>query len=236
LYLFNTLRYINYKKELRILGRNLGKKHTKSHKYCCFDDHVDHHKKKKDFEEKECTGPTGATGGRGPTGGTGATSGTGPTGPTGPTREPGLTGPGTTLFFSQSNITFVPLNPNVSTPVLELAVTTTAPGQRVKLDSMVDLALDTIDSANSFDFDVVYQLQRNSTPIVQLRLFADHYSKTVGDIGSFTYHPNLTWVDVPPVGAHTYSIVLTRQVVTGFETNIQSIEAGTRALNAIVSP
>jgi hypothetical protein len=216
---------------LRILGKRNKKSHTNRHKYCCFDDPIDHHqkKKKKDFEEKEYRGPTKATDETDPMEATGRIY------PTGPKEAGELPGPGIGLIFSQSNLTFVQLNPNVSTPVLELAVTTTAPRQTVELDSMVDLAVDTIDSANSFGFDLEYQLQRNSTPITQFRLFADHYSKTVGDLRSFTYHPNLTWVDVPPVGVHTYSIVLTRQVDTGFETNIQSIEAGTKALNAIVS-
>ncbi|MBB3868942.1 hypothetical protein HNR78_001831 [Parageobacillus toebii NBRC 107807] len=48
-------------------------------------------------------------------------------------------------------------------------------------------------------------------------------------VATVTLYPNLTWVDVPGVGTHTYRVVINVATITGV-----TYTAETRALNALV--
>ncbi|MBZ9622594.1 NTTRR-F1 domain [Clostridium sp. FP2] len=175
--------------------------------------------------ETGATGSTGGTGATGTTGATGDTGVTGVTGATGSTGETGATGAGGTLLSTESSTTTpLPLTTQVS--VLSQAVTTTS-GQSLKLDSMAEVEITTTASAN-YQYTITYGLFRDGSAIatVTAEKDKDNVSPTSRLLGEI---PNLTWVDAPSAGPHTYEIRIT---VTG--TNITSATALTKALNIII--
>jgi hypothetical protein len=117
----------------------------------------------------------------------------------------------------------LPITTEVS--VLSLAVTTTT-GQTLKLDSMAEVEITTAATA-AYQYTINYQLFLDGLSIaaVTVENDIDSQSATARVLGEI---PNLTWVDTPAAGSHTYEIRIT---VTG--TNLTSAVALTRALNAI---
>ncbi|MEO2076543.1 MAG: hypothetical protein ABGX20_14320 [Bacillus sp. (in: firmicutes)] len=122
---------------------------------------------------------------------------------------------------------------SVLTPVehtlLSLDVTTTALGQRVKLDSMAVIQYITNTGGTSYALDGDYFLYRNDILIAFLPINIDE-SKPENIMIRETLYPNLTWVDVPPTtGTHRYEIRV--RIESG---NIEFLDALTRSLNAMV--
>jgi hypothetical protein len=180
-------------------------------------------------------GPTGPTGADstvpGPTGPTGADSTVpGPTGPTGadstvpgPTGPTGPTGPGD-LFFTQSDVNQTLLQLGTQATVLSRSITTTT-GQSLKIDSMCEVEV-TVGLIAIFQYSIQYYLYLDGGSIASVTVEKEHDSPAIAVIlGEI---PNLTWVDQPAAGLHTYEIRIT---VTGV--NITDAVAKTRALNII---
>ncbi|WP_430788534.1 collagen-like triple helix repeat-containing protein [Virgibacillus flavescens] len=179
------------------------------------------------------TGSIGATGPTGPAGATGATGSIGATGPTGPAGATGTTGPtgatgpagGVDFFgFDQSEVAMV-LPVGVETSVLTVAVNTEE-DQSVKIDSVAEIDI-IVGLSSTFQFAIEYSLYRDGIVLATVTE-NDEGDKPAGIVRLYSDVPNLTWVDTPGVGPHTYEIRLT---VTG--TNILTATVNTRALNVI---
>jgi hypothetical protein len=141
---------------------------------------------------------------------------------------PAVNGP--TYEFTQTSTALgIPLgNPGPETTVLTLPVTVDA-NQTVKIDSVVNVTVVTT-LLLSFEFSLAYRVYRGATLLAQ-GILQQRVSK-VASVLNQGYFPNLTWSDVPPAGAHTYTIRL--QVLDS--TGLSSMTAGTRSLNMILFP
>lgn len=190
------------------------------------------------------TGPTGATGptGIGITGPTGPTGGTGITGPTGSTGATGPTGPiglGSSYFFNQTTERVdIPENPGFTfQTILQVDVTTTIPGERVRLDSMIETLIDTFNAETSYTCRLTFRFTRTGdVPIIEADSHVINFVKLVGSSSVIIDIHNLTWTDIPPgPGTHTYSLEIRRG--TGvFEFNIDRVLVLARSMDAIVFP
>lgn len=196
------------------------------------------------------TGPTGATGPIGPTGetGIGITGPTGPTGATGligTTGATGITGPtgpiglGSSYFFNQTTERLdIPENPGFTfQTILQVDVTTTLPGERVRLDSMIETVIDTFNADTSYTCRLTFRFTRNGdVQIIEADSHVINFVKLVGSSSVIIDIHNLTWTDIPPgPGTYTYSLEIRRG--TGvFEFNIDSVIVLARSMDAIVFP
>ncbi|ADI26811.1 hypothetical protein [Geobacillus sp. C56-T3] len=144
------------------------------------------------------------------------------------------------LFFTQSSTDLpitIPLTGTAVTEVLRLQPITTLSGDRVKLDSMVELELAVLALLTGVTLTgITYRLERSTnggvfTPIASLDV--ESLLPGLGIAANTTLFPNLTWVDTPGVGTHVYRIVI--ETNGGIlSTLLSSITAETRALNALV--
>ena len=91
---------------------------------------------------------------------------------------------------------------------------------------MVEVELTTA-SLSPYQYTITYSLYGDLSLIstVTVEKEKDNVTLNARILGEI---PNLTWIDAPAAGAHTYEIRIT---VTG--TNIASASARTRSLNAI---
>ncbi|MCQ6545617.1 exosporium leader peptide-containing protein [Bacillus wiedmannii] len=187
------------------------------------------------------TGITGATGATGPIGPTGET-GIGITGPTGPTGATGPTGPiglGSSYFFNQTTERVdIPENPGFTfQTILQVDVTTTIPGERVRLDSMIETVIDTFNEGTLYTCRLTFKFTRTGdVQIIEADSHVINFVKPVGSSSVIIDIHNLTWTDIPPgPGTYTYSLEIRRG--TGvFEFNIDSVIVLARSMDAIVFP
>ncbi|MGG0079697.1 Uncharacterized protein BCZB5J_03713 [Bacillus cereus] len=190
------------------------------------------------------TGITGATGATGPIGPTGET-GIGITGPTGPTGATGITGPtgpiglGSSYFFNQTTERVdIPENPGFTfQTILQVDVTTTIPGERVRLDSMIETVIDTFNEGTLYTCRLTFRFTRTGdVQIIEADSHVINFVKPVGSSSVIIDIHNLTWTDIPPgPGTYTYSLEIRRG--TGvFEFNIDSVIVLARSMDAIVFP
>ena len=176
------------------------------------------------------TGPAGATGATGPAGATGATGPAGATGATGPAGATGATGPtgpagGVGFFgFDQTEEAAV-LPVGVETSVLTVVVNSDA-NQSVKIDSVAEVDI-VVGLSTTFQYTIEYFLYRDGILLATLTE-NNEGDKPAGIVRLFSDAPNLTWIDVPGAGMHTYEIRLT---VTG--NNVLTATVNTRSLNVI---
>lgn len=195
------------------------------------------------------TGPTGPTGigSTGPTGATGPTGIgiTGPTGPIGPTGETGITGPtgpiglGSSYFFNQTTERLdIPENPGFTfQTILQVDVTTTVPGERVRLDSMIETLIETFSSETFYTSRLTFRFTRTGgVQIIEADSHIINFVKLEGFSSIIIDTQNLTWTDIPPgPGTYTYSLEIRRG--TGvFESNIDRVLVLARSMDAIVFP
>ncbi|SPF55833.1 Collagen triple helix repeat protein (fragment) [Candidatus Desulfosporosinus infrequens] len=96
----------------------------------------------------------------------------------------------------------------------------------MKLDSMAEVEITTTASAN-YQYTIDYELFLDGSSIATITVEKQTDSQTATS-RLFGEIPNMTWIDTPAAGSHTYEIRIT---VTG--TNLTSAVALTRALNAI---
>lgn len=190
------------------------------------------------------TGPTGITGITGPTGGTGITGSTGATGPTGigsagPTGATGPIGLGSSYFFNQTTERVdIPENPGFTfQTILQVDVTTTIPGERVRLDSMIETLIDTFNAETLYTCRLTFRFTRTGdVQIIEADSHVINFVKPVGSSSVIIDIHNLTWTDIPPgPGTYTYSLEIRRG--TGvFEFNIDRVLVLARSMDAIVFP
>ncbi|WHY30912.1 exosporium leader peptide-containing protein [Bacillus wiedmannii] len=193
------------------------------------------------------TGPTGATGPTGetgigitgPTGPTGATGLTGATGATGITGPTGPIGLGSSYFFNQTTERVdIPENPGFTfQTILQVDVTTTIPGERVRLDSMIETVIDTFNEDTLYTCRLTFRFTRTGdVQIIEADSHVINFVKPVGSSSVIIDIHNLTWTDIPPgPGIYTYSLEIRRG--TGvFEFNIDSVIVLARSMDAIVFP
>ena len=170
------------------------------------------------------TGADGAIGATGATGTAGATGVTGADGAIGATGATGATGAGSSLTSTQSSSSLnLPLTTEVS--VLSLTLDTLT-GQKIKLDSMAEVEITTTNSG-TLRYTIGSSLFVDGVSIATVTIEKDHDEASV-NTRLYGEIPNITWIDDPVAGSHTYEIRIT---VTG--TNLASAVALTRALNAI---
>ncbi|WP_422424970.1 collagen-like triple helix repeat-containing protein [Bacillus sp. PSXD-155] len=204
------------------------------------------------------TGPTGFTGPTGPTGSTGIGS-TGPTGPTGETGigitgptgltgvagATGITGPtgpiglGSSYFFNQATERLdIPENPGFTfQTILQVEVTTNIPGERVRLDSMIETLIETFNEENVYTSRLTFRFTRTGgVQIIEADSHVINFVKPVGSSSVIIDIHNLTWTDLPPgPGTYNYSLEIRRG--TGvFEFNIDRVLVLARSIDAIVFP
>ncbi|WIK98623.1 exosporium leader peptide-containing protein (plasmid) [Bacillus bombysepticus] len=187
------------------------------------------------------TGPTGPTGGTGITGPTGSTGATGPTGigSAGPTGATGPIGLGSSYFFNQTTERVdIPENPGFTfQTILQVDVTTTIPGERVRLDSMIETLIDTFNAETLYTCRLTFRFTRTGdVQIIEADSHVINFVKPVGSSSVIIDIHNLTWTDIPPgPGTYTYSLEIRRG--TGvFEFNIDRVLVLARSMDAIVFP
>jgi len=134
-----------------------------------------------------------------------------------------LSSPAGALSSVQTAVS-IPLPLTTQTPVLSLAVTTTT-GQRLKIDSMSEVEI-TVGPTVNFQYTILYQLYFDTNPIASVVVEREQNSTASSRL--FSEIPNMTWVDAPVAGAHTYEIRIT---VTG--TTVTGAVALTRSMNII---
>ena len=129
------------------------------------------------------------------------------------------------MVFTQTNLTSISIPATVATTILSRTITTTS-GQILKLDSMADISMTT--NATDSNYTILYNLLDGVTIIASLTLQnAFHFDAGTGRV--YIEIPNMTWIDTPSAGPHTYSIQVTI-TTTGFAS---PSSATTRALNII---
>jgi hypothetical protein len=129
----------------------------------------------------------------------------------------------------------ISLPPGVATNVLTLTIEILEPNQVVKLDSMVNLIIETV-SGSAVRYLVQYNLNRDNGLLVS-QLAGDSFQQNnlQQNVAAPAITPNLTWLDVnPPLGIHNYTIELARFVAPQ-ESGVVNITASTRALNAVIT-
>ena len=137
-------------------------------------------------------------------------------------------------FFNQIN-NGIEIPRNTPTNVIALTVTTEAPGERVRIDSMVDTII-VADTASVYGFSILYTLFRDTTPLVTVRFFQNSQVKRANETAAISDCPNITWTDVPPLpGTYTYRIEVQRSPFVQDE-NISTVDVADRSLDAIVFP
>ncbi|GLH62909.1 hypothetical protein [Parageobacillus sp. G301] len=133
------------------------------------------------------------------------------------------------LFFTQSltpQALTAATNPNV---VLTLGPIVTLSGDEVKLDSIVELAITSANAETTNVTGATYILQRSTNGGAFVDLAQLDIDTQITGVATVTLYPNLTWVDVPGVGTHTYRVVINVPTIAGI-----TFSAETRALNALV--
>ncbi|MDX8366802.1 hypothetical protein [Cytobacillus sp. IB215665] len=118
--------------------------------------------------------------------------------------------------------------------VLTLPPIFTKKGNNIHLNSIVTLEIAADGSSEPISIDIDYILQRitnNGIPmnLATIRLQREFTNESNNLINTIT--PNLTWVDYPDTGIHTYRIFIQE---AGPCANVDTICAQTRALNALV--
>lgn len=131
----------------------------------------------------------------------------------------------------------IPENPNFNfETVLQVDVTTTIPGERVRLDSMIETLIETFNAGTLYTSRLTFRFVRNGSELVQIDSHVINFVKPEGSSSVVIDTHNLTWTDVPP-GPGTYTYMLEIRRGTGvFESNIAEVLVLARSIDAIVFP
>ncbi|QWI25681.1 hypothetical protein EXW34_31420 (plasmid) [Bacillus mycoides] len=132
------------------------------------------------------------------------------------------------LFFATSTEVLLNIVGAGEVTVLTLGVSSSSPGSHsVKLDSTVELTLNT--NSSVVNYTILYRLRRSdlAAPLATIQVDGRNAASSAGAV--LTQTPNLTWNDTIS-NSVTYTITI--QIVASV--GLTTIQAGTRALNAIV--
>ena len=142
-------------------------------------------------------------------------------------------------FFNQiAEFMEIPENPGFTfLDILQVDVTTTLPGQRVRLGAMVEAAFATESQPATYTCRLTFRLVRSGFgTLTEADWHLVDFPKPTGITTVFRNLQNLTWTDVPgPPGTYTY-ILQVRRGTGIFEGNIEDINVRARHLDAIVFP
>ncbi|MFP3607024.1 hypothetical protein, partial [Paraburkholderia sp. SIMBA_053] len=132
----------------------------------------------------------------------------------------------------------IPENPSFTfQTILQVDITTTIPGERVRLDSMIETVIDTFNEGTLYTCRLTFRFTRTGdVQIIEADSHVINFVKPVGSSSVIIDTQNLTWTDIPPgPGTYTYSLEIRRG--TGvFESNIDSVIVLARSMDAIVFP
>lgn len=172
----------------------------------------------------------------------------GPEGPQGPQGIQGKTGPhgkqgapglGSSYFFNQTTERQdIPENPGFTfEPILQVDVTTTEIGERVRLDSMITTFIDTVSAGTLYSSRLTFRFTRTGgVELIATDSHIDNFVKPQGSRSFINDTHNLTWTDTPPgPGTYTYSLEI-RRGTGAFEANIAQVIVLARSIDAIVFP
>jgi hypothetical protein len=137
-------------------------------------------------------------------------------------------------FFNQNNVTSIILQPNTPVDVITVTVTTNLPGERVRIDSMVETTVITTAIGGIYGYNVSYNLFRDNVFLANVSFVETQQVKQIESaviVGS----TNITWTDVPP-GPGTFTYRLEGIRVSAVEENIERIQILDRSIDAIVFP
>lgn len=137
-------------------------------------------------------------------------------------------------FFNQERlgVDIPPGTPDVE--IIQVSVTTDSPNERVRLDSMAYTSIVTVGGTESYGYQLVYKLFRDTTELTEIAL--THTNQVKQDLTSpfIEDTPNLTWTDVPGLpGTYIYRITVER-IFT--EEHIADVTVFNRSIDAIVFP
>jgi hypothetical protein len=138
-------------------------------------------------------------------------------------------------FFNQNEqgIPQVPLE--TATEVIAVPVTTTLPGDRVRIDSMLATRILTNDAGTDYGYNLLYTLFRDAQLLTAVVFSATAQVKQPGENASESDAPNITWTDVPPgPGTFNYRIEIFRRAFQ--EENLLAVQVLSRSIDAIVFP
>lgn len=90
---------------------------------------------------------------------------------------------------------------------LTLSPLTISPGQKVKIDSFVEIFAKSRAPVHE-EVNILYELKRNGTTILPIHVID---SNSLPSDFSRTYHPNISWIDCPKPGIYIYSIIISLQ-------------------------
>jgi hypothetical protein len=176
------------------------------------------------------TGPPGPEGPEGPQGIQGKP------GPRGPQ---GISGPGSTYFFNQTTERQdIPENPGFTfETILQVDVTTTELGERVRLDSMIETSIESFSSGTLYTSRLTFRFTRTGGgELIEADSHIGNFVKQEGNRSFIIDTHNLTCTDIPP-GPDTYTYSLEIRRGTGvFEHNINRVIVLSRSIDAIVFP
>lgn len=159
--------------------------------------------------------------------------------PPGPPGEQGSPGLGSSYFFNQTaEGQVIPENPGFTfVPILQVDVTTTELGERVRLNSMIETLIETFNAGTLYTSRLTFRITRTGgAEIIATESHIRNFVKPVGSSSFIDDTHNLTWTDTPPdPGTYTYTLEIRRG--TGvFEENIDRVLVLARSIDAIVFP
>ena len=154
--------------------------------------------------------------------------------------DTGSQAPGIRFAFAQSSNE---MQLDTGDTIIALQPIQTNVGDRVKLDAMVQINVETDGTGDLALFSVDFALSRSTlllgqdepevTSLVVIEIRDDELNNPVAAGGNdYTRIASLTWVDTPPAGINTYSL---ETVAIGTD-NIESRTYSNRSLNATIFP
>lgn len=103
--------------------------------------------------------------------------------------------------FAETQSDIINFPENTETPILSIPAFSTT-GQIVKLEAMTNVFIQEPTDSSEFTLEIIFSLFRDGNRLV----FTEDVIRNIRGPRQLTL--NLTWVDVPPPGIHTYEIRL----------------------------
>jgi len=121
--------------------------------------------------------------------------------------------------------------------ILQVDVTTTLPGERVRLGAMVEASYEAESAPTTYTSRLTFRLVRTGFgQLMEADWHVVGFVKPAGVTSVFRNIQNLAWTDIPGApGTYTY-ILQIRRGAGVFEGNIESVSVRARHLDAIVFP
>ncbi|MEX6701636.1 hypothetical protein ABS315_18725 [Peribacillus frigoritolerans] len=123
----------------------------------------------------------------------------GPKGPQGTQGPQEPQGSGSQYFFNQTTVALPIVSIGVFVPVIQLAVTTTFLGERVRVDSIISLNI-SVGNASTYSYNYTFSILRAPATELMRVTFTETNMEKVGGVGSAIADVlNFTWTNIPPL-------------------------------------